>query len=129
MLLYVDDTGLGNEVKEEYMHSLSEILKLSCLKAVRSKLNKGSYKEREVKVLGCRVGPTEVSISDGHVRADRSLMGPACRDELMRSLELVSYFARFVDHFAEQYRSLYDILKRTWFYKHCQKEQRLIIQG
>ena len=126
VLSYVDDTSIGTETEEEHLKSLNEILTILYENGVRLKLSKCSFGVREVEVLGHKVSPEGVLPSDAHVRAIRNLIEPASGNELMRFLGLMNYFSRFIDHFADIARPLYEVLKGTGFSKKRVKK-RLII--
>lgn len=60
-------------------------------------------------MLGHNVTPEGLLPSGGQVSAIRNLVDPGCGDELIHFLYLVNFFARFIDHFAQTERQLYDV--------------------
>ena len=126
MLQYVDDTSVGAETEEEYMKSVNEILQILYENEVRLKHSKCYFGVREVEVLSQKVSMEGVLPSNANVSAIRNLIVPASGNDLMKFLGLMNYFSRFIDHFSDIARPLYEVLKGTGFSKKRAKK-RLII--
>lgn len=124
---YIDETNIGTETEGQHPASMSGISTLLYEKCARLKLSKCSFGKREIDVLGHRVCSKRVTPSAGLVDAIERLVESASGDELMRFLALASYFFRFVDHFANLSRPLYDVLKRTGFSKKRRLGTRFVI--
>jgi len=112
LLVYIDDILVHNRTFDDHLSKLELVLETCIQHNVRLKLGKCQFARRHISFLGFRVDGATIVPDPDRLRAVINLTDPACVSDVRHFLGLVTYYARFIENFAEIAEPLMWLLRK-----------------
>ena len=110
-IVYTDDILVFSETVSDHHTHLQEVLDLLQQNGLVVRPDKCIFGASTLSFLGHRIDKHGVYPTDEKIKAVKDYPQPTSNKELQRYLGLVNYYHRFIPHYAEILRPLYELLK------------------
>jgi len=110
--VFIDDVIVGMEMEEEYDELVAEVIWRLEENDLYVKLEKCSWKVKEVGFLGVVIGPEEIKMEKEKVKEVLEWPRPKNVKDVQKFLGLANYYRRFIEGFATVVRPLHDLVKK-----------------
>lgn len=117
VLLFMDDVLIATETVSEHLNILQEVFQLAKKYNLKFRLDKCYFLYNEITYLGYLINESGIRPSISNVESVLNYPLPKNIKEVHRFVSLASYFRRFIPNFANQAKSLYDLLKKNVVFK------------
>lgn len=109
---YFDDIYLATETFDEHLEFLEEYLSILLHYNVQLNINKSTFFQFSVKLLGVQIDGTSVKILDKRIQAITKMSPPTNRDGVHKCLGVFNYNRRFIQNYAAKASPIISLLKK-----------------
>uniref|UniRef100_A0A1I7ZZZ8 RNA-directed DNA polymerase n=1 Tax=Steinernema glaseri TaxID=37863 RepID=A0A1I7ZZZ8_9BILA len=109
--IYLDDIILASANEPDHLRDLQRLFEVAIHFGLKFKLQKCKWATKEIKYLGFIIGNGAIRPDPKGIEAVTKIPVPKSMKELRSFIGAMSYFRRYISHFAEKAKPLYDLLK------------------
>jgi len=109
---FIDDILIYSKTVEEHLQHIEQVLKIFKEHKLKINIEKCSFMQTEVEVLGHKVSAKGLSPLDDKVKAIKNWVPPTNVHELRSFLGAIGYYRNFIDEYAKTTAPLCKLLKK-----------------
>jgi len=124
VVVFIDDVIVETETEEEHDELVAEVIWRLEENDLYVKLEKHSWKVKEVGFLGVVIGPEGIKMEREKVKGVLEWPRPKNVKDMQKFLGLANYYCRFIEGFATVARPLHDLVKndKKWDWMESQEK-------
>jgi len=122
--VFIDDVIVGTETEEKHDELVAEVIWRLEENDLYVKLEKCSWKVKEVGFLGVVIEPEGIKIEREKVKGVLEWLMPKCIKDVQKFLGLVNYYHWFMEGFATIARPLHDLVKKDKKWDWTEREEK-----
>jgi len=120
---FIDDILIYSRTIEEHVQHIQQVLAVFKEHKLKINIEKCSFFQSEVEVLGHKVSVDGLSPMDNKIQAIRNWEAPSNVHELRSFLGATGYYRNFIEHYAQITAPLCKLLKKGVVYKWTEEHQ------